>query len=53
MEIRILTDADLAALAAHVEYARENNRPLSVAWHGGLMVKAGELIWTPPLGEVK
>ena len=52
-EIRVLMASDLIDLRDDLVYAAENELRVSICWDGGLKVKVGEGMWTPPLGETR
>ena len=52
MDIRILTDIEAEWLLDHLTMARETAREFRVCWDGGLRVKAGGFMWSPPMGEI-
>lgn len=51
MDIYTLDGTDLDFLINVAQRARENGQRLSVAVEGGIKVKRGESMWTPPLGR--
>lgn len=46
----ILSESDLGWLADVMRTAAQNSQKVSLTVDGGLKVKVGESMWTPPMG---
>lgn len=49
--IIVLDRGDLTYVIAILRTAHSRNQPVSIAVDGGVKVKRGESMWTPPLGK--
>lgn len=50
-QIAVIDSGTLTWLAAVCEEARRQGQTVSITVDGGLKVKRGESMWTPPLGK--